>query len=315
VIYTDNDYGQSIYESFATNVVGLEIDIENDEKYRKIRAENESSELSDETKDDIEDALNEIVRNQLKIIVYLGDVYVGAYLAKEAYSKELYGEYYAWIGGMWLNDEMIALLDTEYSSDKDDILEVLNGAIGLGLAGPVGAAGEAFTAAYAAEYGADYTPYAMYAYDAVYLYAYTIQAMLEKGDDINNGSELMEGLRAADFKGASGSVKITEGSNDRNSIGYLIINMQDGVPEITAVYDPANANLFVNTDIELQWSDDQSSPPDDEWDTEYDCPFAEHMVTLSSDGQGVVGGIIGSLFVITLILGILSYMKWRSIEI
>jgi hypothetical protein len=40
----------------------------------------------------------------LKVIVFLGDAVVGAELAKQAYTKELYGSDYAWVGGFWLND-------------------------------------------------------------------------------------------------------------------------------------------------------------------------------------------------------------------
>jgi ABC-type branched-subunit amino acid transport system substrate-binding protein len=62
VIYTDNSYGNGIYSSFVSNVEGLEISIENKEKYRAIRAEDEVSEVSSTTEDDIDEALDEIVR-------------------------------------------------------------------------------------------------------------------------------------------------------------------------------------------------------------------------------------------------------------
>jgi hypothetical protein len=43
------------------------------------------------------------VRNQLKIIVYLGGYKIGAEVAMVGRDKELWGDEYAWLGGMWLN--------------------------------------------------------------------------------------------------------------------------------------------------------------------------------------------------------------------
>jgi len=52
-------------------------------------------------------------------------------MAKVAHEKELYGSEYAWIGGMWINAEMYAWIDQEHNADKGDIMDFLEGAIGL----------------------------------------------------------------------------------------------------------------------------------------------------------------------------------------
>ena len=49
--------------------------------------------------------------------------------------------------------------------------------------------------------------------------------MLERGDDFNDGKEMTDMLRSVDFVGASGKVKIFEGSNDRRAVGYNIVNV------------------------------------------------------------------------------------------
>ena len=122
----------------------------------------------------------------------------------------------------------------------------------------------------------------MYTYDAVYMYAHAIDSMLQKGDDLNNGKELSDALRASDFLGASGQVQISESSNDRNAIGYDVYNIQNEVAINVAHYDPTDPNLFNYTGLpEIKFGDGVSSAPDYEWDEEFDCPFAEHMVKQS----------------------------------
>lgn len=145
---------------------------------------------------------------------------------KIAYEKELYGEDYAWISAMSFNADLFTYIDENYADDKEDILEVMNGAQSLGIADIKGDVGDAYATNYAERYGVAHTFYGMYTYDALYMYANTIHTMLNKGDDLNNGKELASGLKAVDFTGASGSCQIT--GNDRNAIGYSVLNVQDG---------------------------------------------------------------------------------------
>lgn len=82
-----------------TNVATLEIIIANDEDKRGISPPKNGI-LTDDTKNDVEEVLSEIVRKQIKIIVYLGSDIVGAELAKVGHYKELSGGSYAWVGSM-----------------------------------------------------------------------------------------------------------------------------------------------------------------------------------------------------------------------
>ena len=135
-------------------------------------------EVPSKTKDDIDEALSEIVREQLKIIVFLGDWPTGVEVFKVGYEKDLYGEEYAWISAMMLKD-IIEYIDDYYAEDKDDIMHVLNGAMSLGFSdidnGPVG---KAFKENYKETYNEDHTIYGMYTYDAVKLYANAIESMI-----------------------------------------------------------------------------------------------------------------------------------------
>jgi hypothetical protein len=130
VLYTNDAYGLGVYESFLTNVAGIDVTIENVEADRIIRCNNDGTH-NEFTKDDVEELLTNFVEDQQKIIVFIGIHFVGAEIAKVAFEKELYGEFYAWIGGMWLNNDMLEFIESDYTSDSGDIFEVLNGAIGL----------------------------------------------------------------------------------------------------------------------------------------------------------------------------------------
>lgn len=224
VLYTNDDYGLGVHQSFLTNVEGLDVVIENDPEDQIIRSNSDGT-FNKYTKDDVEEQLTNIVRNTLKVVIYLGGYRVGAEIAMIAKEKELWGDEYGWLGGMWLVPEIHEWIETEYSDDKDDIMDVLNGAVGLGNREPQGEIGAKFIADYSAIYGPDYTTYAMYAYDTVYMFAHTIDSMIERGEDFNNGKDMTDSLRAVDFTGASGKVKVFEGTNDRSAIGYSIVNM------------------------------------------------------------------------------------------
>lgn len=317
VIYTTDSMGVGIYESFQSNVKTLDIIMENDEDKKTVRVSVSSSGSLDQvTLDDIENALDEIVRKQIKIIVFLGNPVISLQLAKVGHAKELFGSEYSWIGTMWLDDGILSDLDTTYADDKSNILKVLNGAVGLAYRGALDVDGATFAASYKAAYNAEYTSFAMLAYDTAYLFGYTLQGMISRGEDFNSGKDLVDSLRAADFNGASGKIKFSEGTNDRSAYGYTIINVQDGKLIKVKEYDPINPNMFNDYDnVTLIWGGGELSPPSDSWSQYYDCPFAEHMSKVDSTGVAIIIVIGVVLFLLTLGLSIFSYKKWRQIEI
>ena len=78
-----------------SNVITLDITLPNSINTRAIRAEfNTDGSISQNTRDDVEAALAEIVRNQLKVIVFLGNPLISAEIAMVAADKQLYGSDY-----------------------------------------------------------------------------------------------------------------------------------------------------------------------------------------------------------------------------
>lgn len=203
-------------------------------------------------------------------------------MAKTGYRKELWGSDYSWTGGRWLNDDMISYIDSDHKNHKSDIYKVLNGATGLWFRDVLGTAGASFVANYKASYDtANYNTYGIYAYDSIYLLAYTIQSMISNGEDFNTGSDLAKSLRSADMTGASGTIKFIDSTNDRSGIGFSVVNIQDKKLVQVQTYDPNNPTVFSNVDdTEFIFGDGSKKPAEDEWPNTFECPFAENMVEI-----------------------------------
>ncbi|OMJ76504.1 hypothetical protein SteCoe_24126 [Stentor coeruleus] len=317
VIYTNDEFGIGVYQSFLANLGTLEVSIANLETYRVIDySVNTNGKLSSKTKKSVKDAVDEIVRKQIKIIVYLGNPKVGPEIARIGYNRELHGNEYAWIGTIWLTEEVLLDIDENYKQYKNDIYKVIEGAIGLNYCKAQGDKGKSFESAYKARYNEEYSTSSMLAYDAVYTYASVLSGMISRGDDYNNGKVLTNNLRSADLTGASGKIKFSEGSNGRSAYGYDIINFQNNFLVSVLEYDPFDPNIFINlANRTIVWGGGSSNPPSDSWPNKYDCPFAEHMSTISFKGVGIIITIGSFLFFMTLGLSYYSYKKWKQIEI
>jgi hypothetical protein len=86
------------------------------------------------------------------------------------------------------------------------------------------------------------------------------------------------------------------------------------VPTPIGTYDPISSPAFQYlTEDSLEWANDSTDPPEDEWDEDYDCPFAQHMVTYSNSGIAVVFSIGGFKIVMAFLLSLFSYRKWKHI--
>ncbi|OMJ81539.1 hypothetical protein SteCoe_17945 [Stentor coeruleus] len=310
VIYTSDNIGEGQYINFLDNLKTYDISIENDEKYRKIVYKlDEQGNVMSETITSLKESLMEIVRKQLKIIIYFGGDTLTPYLAREADKKELRGEEFIWIGGFWITENTLSVINTTFSEDSNSIFRVLNGAIALGLRPALGTIGENFISNYLKSYNQEPSQWSILVYDTVYLYAYSIKRMIDAGEDYTNGTSLLQYIRSSDFTGATGSLSFSEGRNDRTLIGYSILNLQNGQLIRITQYDPINQ--FSNDNITVLYGYHTTTRPDDTWGTVYNCPFPEIMSNLSGEGFGIIAGISSGLFILTLLLSIFYY---RSLQ-
>ena len=317
LIASDDMIGLTMYNSFIENIKPLELTVVNSLDNRKVRTSfNKDGSVSSKTKQDIDKVLSEMVRKQIKVIVFLGNKKLSPEVAKTGFDKELYGNDYAWFGCNWIDDTVLLDIQENYKSDKSDIMKVFKGAFSL-LQNPVsGTKGSTFALNYLEKTNFNYTTLAMLAYDTVYLYAYTIKSIINDNQDFRDGPTLINALRGCYFIGASGTVEFATETNDRTSYGYTIMNMQNSELTQVYLYSPQSTITFKNNSYSpIKFYDGSDNPPSDTWSQNYDCPFAEHMSKISVQGVSIVIAIGLFLFGVTLAISFRSYSKWKQVEI
>ena len=316
LIYTDDIKGKSMYSAFLENMKILQISIKNNENKRQVQLSyKKNGSLSKSTIRDIDKALTELVINQIKIIVFLGNNKITPELAKQAYKKELYGKYYAWFGGDWVSSGVLQDISLNYKSSKSEIMEVLKCSFFLTQKSAIDSIGSSFASNLFNTTGISYTTSAMLAYDTVYLFASGIKSLIDDGRDFNNGEFLLNTLRRSVFDGASGKVLFRTDTNDRSPYGFLIANLQNGEIEPVLEYSPQSTITLVNNSYRPAQFYSGEECPSDSWSQSYDCPFAEHMSKISVKGVAVVISIGIFLFLITLYISYFSYKRWHEIKI
>ena len=316
LIYTNDIKGTSMYSAFLENIKILQISIKNKETKRKVRLSyKKNGSLSSSTVSDIDNSLTELVINQIKIIVFLGNNKITAELAKQAHQKELYGKYYAWFGCDWVSSSVLQDISTNYKSSKSEIMKVLKNSFFLLQKSAEGEIGSNFTSNFFNQTGISYTTSAMLAYDTVYLFAYAIKSLINDEQDFHDGEFLLNTLRRSVFSGASGQVMFRTDTNDRSPYGYLIANLQDDLLEPVLEYSPQSTITLVNNSYKPPVFYDGKDCPSDSWSQSFDCPFAQHMSKISVDGVAVVISIGIFLFLITLYISYYSYKRWHQIKI
>ena len=319
LIYTDDEVGIAIYKSFISNSASLEITAINDPDKQAINlVYNSDGSISQQTINSIDTAISELVVKQVKIIVFLGDSSISAQIAAAAYDNELYGSDFFWIGSMWLTADLLVSVQTsaDYADTREKILTVLEGAMSLGFRGPQGVLGSEFSASYEKAFGNLTGNYSLFAYDTVNLYYNSILTLVAQEEDFTNGTTLIAAMRAADFTAASGTMKFTDSTNDRTSIGYSLLNVQKSLLVKVLYYDPLEG-YSNQTGLPIVWGGGSASPTSDSWGASYDCPFPKVMSQSSPTGVGIVVVIGVVLFILTLGLSFYSYkqIKHEAIDI
>ena len=310
VVYTEDDYGRGLYSGFMSNIDGFGISVDNAKGKRAIFLDDTGS-LKQKTNATIDTAVSELIRSQVRVVVYLGHWRPGAELLLRASRKQLTGQLYVWLGAAWLSQDILASMQLVYSSeDYQALLAAFEGCFAVRQLPPVSTAGQAFTSSFQATYREFPSTFALLAYDSVLLYARAIAAMMARGEDYHRGKSLLDALRTTEFPGASGILHFS--GNDRTAYGYLILHFQSQQLATVFSYDPISTTIFNSTETAVQWAG--NSPPADSF-AAYSCPFPQHMVTISLSGVGIVIAVGAVLFTLTLGLSLLSYRKWKLIEI
>ena len=305
VVYTDDDTGVGVYNSFIENIKSYDIKIKNQESKRKIVLNYKNEKLSSTTLDSIDEVLSEIIRKQLKIILFFGNEDLTTQLVKDIHRKELYGKDYFWLGSGWLNTKLIE--DLKNSS----YLQTLQGFMSLAPRPAIGEPGQAFAAAYKSRFSESPSAYAALAYDSVFMYADCLTRMIEAGEDFNRLETLMSFLRTSDFDAASGTLKFTEGFNDRYMTGFSLLNVQEQDLVLIMQYDPLTSYVAEGK-TSIKWPGGASAPSDS-WSGTYDCPFPKSMSVSSETGIITIIMIGIGLVIVSFSISVFHHNRTRKI--
>ena len=305
VIYTDDDTGVGVYSSFIENIKSYDINIKNNENKRKISIKYKNDKLSSETLSSIEEVLSEIIRKQLKIILFFGNEDITTQLIKDIHRKELYGQDYFWIGSGWLTTSLIQ--DLKNSS----YINTVQGFMSLAPRPPQGSVGESFSSSYQSKFAESPSAYSALAYDSVFLYADCLTRMMEAGEDFNHLNTLMSFLRISDFDAATGTLKFTEGYNDRYMTGFSLLNVQDEDLVMIMQYDPLTSYVAEGKTA-IKWPGGASAPSDS-WSETFDCPFPKSMSVSSETGIITIIMIGIGLVIVSFSISLFHYNRTRKL--
>ncbi|XP_077996436.1 atrial natriuretic peptide receptor 2-like [Glandiceps talaboti] len=103
--------------------------------------------------------------------------------------------------------------------------------------------------------------YAPYLYDAVYLYALTVNKTLEIGGDLRNGSLMFENMKGVTFQGMSGDVVMDSNAEREPNFWILDLRPNGHFETIMEVQVDANGYREIVTIHEPIWGANRLTPP------------------------------------------------------
>ena len=203
---------------------------------------------------------------------------------------------------------------TEYCDKRK---ETLSGLVGVYMAEWSGTYGKKMQEAIIPVFGS-YTDFKCTAFDQGMLLINTIANVINMGYDYEDATIMNSYMRRIRFVGCSGTVSISQGTNDRSNQPTYVMNLivKNGtfVEYQTAIYNPSSQNPF-ETFRPVIWTGDKTEVPDD-YRFSLNCPFNEDEAGDSDDGFTALY-LICFIFGIYLTIITVLYMKFlhkNSIE-
>ncbi|CAG9328023.1 unnamed protein product [Blepharisma stoltei] len=155
-------------------------------------------------------------------------------------------------------------------------IEIMDGLIYISFLAFYGDIGKRVKASLLEKYGLAYDYMCLF-YDAVYLGAHTIDALLSQGTNLNS-STIEDLSRSVTFDGCSGLVKISRYGNDRLTIRLGIYNLlqinSTWTMKYRGIYNP-NLEVMLKLDSTISWVKSDGKVPSDIIGADLDCPFKE----------------------------------------
>jgi hypothetical protein len=173
---------------------------------------------------------------------------------------------------------------------KFEYVEYLVGGFEFSQRSHNGELGEYYKEEMLARYDA-FMSWSCYFYDEVFALARTFDWFLASGQDYEDHSTMMDGIRKLKFTGCSGKISYVDGTNDRYAFPYSIQQLRQrtegyGIKEV-GIYDPLAATPFSYIDEGLIWPDGASTVPGDTRIVYEDCGRKEEEIQDFPRGKAI----------------------------
>ncbi|CAG9332934.1 unnamed protein product [Blepharisma stoltei] len=161
--------------------------------------------------------------------------------------------------------------------------------------------------------------YSCFYFDSVFLIAYALDFMINRGLDYTNSTKLQETMRNQQFYGCTGEVMIEKGSNDRIlQTLEIFANKLDENGNLTTYivgqFKPQSTQI-IKIQESLVYADGSTAKPTDLRNTDYKCPFATKLVRTFAKGRALIFGICFVLTLISLCITIYIWKRWWKISV
>ncbi|CAG9332932.1 unnamed protein product [Blepharisma stoltei] len=168
-------------------------------------------------------------------------------------------------------------------------------------------------------YGNQKNSYSCFYFDSVFLIAYALDYMINRGFDYTNPNKLNEVMRNQQFYGCTGEVIIEKGSNDRILQAFeLFANKLDEDKNlktyIVGQFKPQSTRLL-KIEESMVFADGSTIKPSDLRNTNYECPFPNRLIKTFAKGRALVFGVCFGVALISLIITIYIWRRWWKISI
>ncbi|CAG9332931.1 unnamed protein product [Blepharisma stoltei] len=168
-------------------------------------------------------------------------------------------------------------------------------------------------------YGNQKNSYSCFYFDSVFLIAYALDYMINRGLDYTNANKLNEVMRNQQFYGCSGEVIIEKGSNDRilQTLEIFANKLDENGNLTTYIVGQfkTQSTQLIKIEEPLVYADGSTIKPTDLRNTNYECPFPNRLIRTFAKGRALVFGICFSVALISLFITIYIWKRWWKITV
>ncbi|CAG9332927.1 unnamed protein product [Blepharisma stoltei] len=310
VLYQNDSWGLSGYYYFNQSVKNHDLSLINPESSRTIPANLNRAEIKEYLY-----IFQEIIGTQARFLISILQYPMAYYIFEEFYDLGIRkGDLVIFTK---LSDlATFAAYDNLYAYKLYETAVPIITMYGQSWVGPLG---EKALSYITKNYGGLVNSYSCFYVDAVFLIAYALDFMINRGIDYTDPDKLQKAMRNQQFYGCTGQVNIEKGSNDRIIQTFeIIVNKIDENGNLTTYvmgqFRPQSTQL-ITIQEPLVYADGSTTKPADLRSTDYKCPFPDRLVRTFAKGRALVFGICFFVALVSLVITIYIWKKWWKISI